>query len=98
MSVETDGESARPSSGYDIGDGERYSVAVVEAVADAADRDPLEFSEPLYSVVDPDVLDRLFPDVATSADGNQFVSFTYCGYRVTVRPGEVIVARTDADE
>ncbi len=65
------------------------SQAVVEAVADAEDVSPEELCppeyEPLHAVIDPQALDALFEP---KADGNPrssgAVSFTFCGYDVTV--------------
>lgn len=75
------------SDSYAVDTAQRYSVAVVETVADAVGCDPLELPEPLYTAVDPDVLDRLFP----RCEDGLSLSFVYCGYRITVQPGEVVV-------
>ena len=65
------------------------SQAVVEAVADAegvlpgALRPPTY--EPLHESIDPDSLDALFADRVDGAPrARGTVSFTYCGYAVTV--------------
>lgn len=55
------------------------SRAVVQAVADADDSDPVDLP-PLYRVLDPDALDAIFRD---RPDGS--VTFEYNGYTVTVR-------------
>ncbi|WP_227357339.1 HalOD1 output domain-containing protein [Haladaptatus salinisoli] len=57
---------------------------VVTAVTDAADTSPDELG-PLYAVVDPEALDRLFAPTTqgdTRTDGH--VTFAYAGYQVTV--------------
>lgn len=66
------------------------STAVVETVATAADRDPMEL-EPLYNTVDTDALDNLLRS-GNSADGTTTVSFTFEGHGVTAqREGSIIV-------
>jgi hypothetical protein len=57
------------------------SVAVIEAVANETGTDPTGVAQQLYEVVDPDALDALFAS-GNSTDGT--VTFTYCGYTVTV--------------
>ncbi|MFB1062412.1 HalOD1 output domain-containing protein [Natrinema sp. H-ect4] len=60
--------------------------AVIEAVAEATDSDPLDLP-PLYEAVDPDALNTLFDSSETSGQ----VSFPYAGFEVTVRGSEVEV-------
>lgn len=62
------------------------SRAVVEAVADEEGVEPTELSPPLFTAIDPDVLDSIFlgPDEGTDTTGR--VVFEYLGYEVTVRP------------
>lgn len=69
------------------------STAVVEAVAEADGRSPLEVSPPLYSAIDPDALDQLFaasganagPELRFDDDWSPTeLSFAYAGYEVTV--------------
>ena len=67
---------------YDPGGDAAPSVALITAVADLADADPLELP-PLYETIDPDTIDEFvgsdeLPDVAGT------VAFTYEGYEVTV--------------
>jgi len=68
------------------------SMAVVEAVADAEDVDPLDL-EPLNDAIDPDALDSLFSQGGAPADGSVHeVSLQFNGCHVTVRDtGEVVV-------
>lgn len=68
------------------------SMAVVDAVADAVDVDPLEL-DPLNEAIDPDALDALFPQCGERADGSVHeVSLQFNGCHVTVRDtGEVVV-------
>lgn len=64
------------------------TVRVIEAVAEAADADPLAM-EPLAAVVDPDALDGL---LSGPFDGH--VSFAYAGHEVSVHgDGAVVVDR-----
>lgn len=60
--------------------------AIVTAVADLNECDPLELP-PLIDSIDPDVLNRLFsPETASSMDR---LVFSYCGYEVTVGQTEI---------
>lgn len=62
---------------------ESATEAVVLAIAEATNRDPLDL-DPLYDSVDPDVLDRL----VQSPDGERSrstVEFAHAGCDVTVR-------------
>lgn len=64
------------------------SLAVVEAVADAEgvryDRLTRPAYDPLHSVVDPTALDELFAPLRDGRPRTGSVSFSYCGYDVTV--------------
>ncbi|WP_158057915.1 HalOD1 output domain-containing protein [Halorussus halophilus] len=60
---------------------QKLSTAVIEAVAKRMDVAPTELPERLLDVIDPDSLDSLFAS-GNPADGT--VTFTYCGYSVTV--------------
>lgn len=94
--------------GADGGDGavhRRYdwteippSMAVVEAVADAAGRDVTAI-DPLYEHFDPDALNTLVrSNGGPTADGDATVSFHFGDYRVTVAgDGGVIVRAHTAD-
>lgn len=60
---------------------EPASATVIESVARELSVDPTELPESLYTVLDPDALDSLFAG-RTSAEG--VVTFSYCGFDVTV--------------
>ena len=63
---------------------ESVSVAVVTAVADVIERDPMTI-EPLSTVIDPDALDRLFASTDPTAQrGSGRVTFPLEGCEVTV--------------
>lgn len=70
---------------YAIAPGQRPTEAVIQAVADASGRTPIETVEdapPLYESVDPDALDALLgTDRSASLTS---VRFVYDGYVVTV--------------
>ena len=80
-------------------DGQSISQAVLEAVAELSNRPvvPTESSEgdastplpPLYEAVNPDALNA----ICQSATGETevTVSFTYCGYEVTVKNAKEIL-------
>jgi len=69
------------------------STAVIETVAAACDRDPLQL-EPLYEVVDPDALDALIRSSGGGpvADGPT-VTFEFAEKSVTVHGGGAVVVR-----
>ncbi|WP_202614562.1 HalOD1 output domain-containing protein [Halostella litorea] len=72
---------------YDSGDGSP-SEAVVYAVAEAVNVDPLEL-DPLHGTVDPDALDALF----RNGDDSTLLSFSYGGCDVSVSgQGRVVAA------
>lgn len=73
--------------------GAQPSERVVDAVADAEGVEPWELTTPLYEVVDPDALDELFRQSRTATDAaGPSVTFSYCGYSVTVTGDDVAVA------
>ena len=63
------------------------SQAVVEAVAEREGVDPTEIEppayDPLYAVINPEALDRLF-EAATVTPEDASVSFEYEGYAISV--------------
>ena len=61
------------------------SIAVLEAVSEAKETCATELP-PLYEVVDPDALDRIFSDRRTSGS----VTFQYAGYTVSARSDRTI--------
>ncbi|AGB17527.1 hypothetical protein Halru_2957 [Halovivax ruber XH-70] len=60
------------------------SLRVVEAVAEADGVDPAMLDPPLYEVLDPEALDRLFAPTPTDPSRGT-VRFDYRGHEVTVR-------------
>ena len=60
------------------------SELVIEAIAEQAGVDPLEFDVPLGEVVDPDALDSMFDPQYDEPRKRGRVEFTYQEYRVTV--------------
>ncbi len=63
----------------------RPSLEVISTVAEREDCPPAELRPPLYSVVDPETLDRLCGSPGGGQHGlDGSMSFTYCGYDVTV--------------
>jgi hypothetical protein len=75
--------------------GEKTSVAVVKAVAEASGKESLELS-PLYNIVDPDGLNRLFPHRAKndSAEAGR-VAFPWEECWIVVRDDEITVRPED---
>ena len=78
---------------YEYGDAESPSMAVLEAVASATDRDPVDLPV-LENVLDTDALDAL---VTHSTDATTRVSFSYDGVDVVVDSAGGIVVWTDED-
>ena len=71
---------------YTSGPDERTSEAVVAAVTNVADEDPLSLPS-LYEAIDPDALDDVFRHRTSTVT----VSFLFAGYEITVRDGAVLV-------
>jgi hypothetical protein len=69
------------------------STAIIETVADACDREPMEL-DPLYDVVDPDALNELLRSSRDDpgADGTT-VAFEVADTSVTVHGGGTVVVR-----
>lgn len=68
----------------------RVSETVIRTVADVTDVDPFEIA-PLYDIIDPDALDRLFqPTPSASRDVDSRVCFTMAGCQVTVTDNRVV--------
>ena len=63
------------------------SEAIIEAIAEETDSDPLELP-PLYNAIDPDALDRLF----ANREGGT-VTFCCCGHKITVKQDGTVVIR-----
>jgi len=73
---------------------ESLSVSVVEALAAAKGVSPVDIEQPLYDVVDPDALDRLFTDGNATAR----VVFGFADHEVTVHAsGEILVRDRGSD-
>jgi hypothetical protein len=68
------------------------SEVVIEAVAAATGRDPMELP-PLYRTVDPEAVDALFGGADGDPERDVFLSFTYAGAAVTVDDGGELTAR-----
>jgi hypothetical protein len=81
MSVSED----RPSATFDWTAFEGPSTAVVTAVAEESDEDPVALS-PLYEVVDPDSLDSIFAPVSESTRvPTGSIQFEYHDYSVIIK-------------
>lgn len=69
------------------------SQTVVKAVAEAKEEDPIELTPPLYDVIDPDALDRLFADEDTQGT----LVFTYNNCEVSVFAAGYVLIDTHGD-
>lgn len=72
------------------------SRAVVEAVAQEEDVDPTDLSPPLYTAIDPDVLDAIFSN-GHADDRTGHLVFEYLGYEITVR-GDGVISVDDSGD
>ncbi|GAB3032790.1 HalOD1 output domain-containing protein [Natronobiforma cellulositropha] len=73
----THDEQTRPS----------VTETIIEHVADADGRDPLELP-PLWDAVDPEALETLFAPTKSGGVRAGRVEFAYCGYWITVEDAE----------
>jgi hypothetical protein len=91
-----DGSPSDPATTTRDGDdAERPSRSVIEAVADATERDPTDL-DPLYETIDPDALDAIFESTADRyrPSSKTCVSFRFEGCEVAVHAdGRTIVSR-----
>ncbi|USZ69963.1 hypothetical protein NGM10_16295 (plasmid) [Halorussus salilacus] len=87
-SLDSDGRAA-----YRVNtDGRGLTATIVGAVAEVADCDPVSEGFRLYDVVDPEALERLFPDDAADGRVVGTVTFELRGCRVEVHSdGEHVV-------
>jgi hypothetical protein len=83
---------------------ESFSEAVVSAVADVSDTDPVPDPagdgaaalDPLFTAVDPDALDAVFGGGSRADGANGRITFAYSGHEVSVHSeGRVSVTRLD---
>lgn len=90
-----DGTAVVYRTTHEAGGETSLSITVVEALAEAKGVSPVDIEQPLYDVVDPDALDRLFvceDDHGTSG----YVVFELSSFEITVRSnGDVVVRRVD---
>lgn len=70
-------EHTTRNSGRDV----ELSTEIATTVADAAGVDPLDL-DPLYDVVDPEVVETLLETPSVSPESS--IRFTYAGFEVTV--------------
>ena len=78
---------------HDWTNSESLTQSVIEAVVVATDADIGELA-PLYTVINPDALDRLFTSVASTDRMEGTVSFTYHGCTVRVSANGKLVVQT----
>ncbi|SEQ44960.1 HalOD1 output domain-containing protein [Natrinema salaciae] len=80
--------------------GERKSLSfeVIMEVAEQEGVGPTEIDVPLYSVIDPELLDRLGSESNSKNDTNLNIQFEYYGYRVTIRGEDDISVRPSQGE
>lgn len=82
---------------FDLTGPRRPSTAIMDAVATAADRSPLEI-EPLYDTIELEALDRLFAHAGEAGSGLA-LEFPVDEWDLLVTgDGQVLVFETDADD
>lgn len=69
---------------YGSGNGRSPTEAIIDALAEAADVDPIDLP-PLYRYVDPDSLDNLFDRDGETEDRDTVLSFRVDSWNVFVR-------------
>lgn len=88
-SIDTDRDDVTADYRYDRETMDPSSHVVVDVVADALNRSPLDL-EPLYYRVDPEALDGLVDrSLGTEGGENTAVHFDFAGCHVAVTPFEV---------
>ncbi|NGM70023.1 hypothetical protein G6M89_13580 [Natronolimnobius sp. AArcel1] len=65
----------------------QLSVAVITAVADRQERDPIDLP-PLYDAINPDALDAVFESTRANGERRGHLSFTYAGHEIYIECGE----------
>ncbi|MCU4743428.1 HalOD1 output domain-containing protein [Natronoglomus mannanivorans] len=90
------GESSAWSS-YELSATETPTESIVYAVADVSGRDPLELC-PLYEVVDPDAVDRLFGRSASrECSTGTKLRFVYEGHEICIDDRRLVLRGIDRD-
>lgn len=97
MSESTDENTGTSSTPHDsfVPKGDPIDLAVIDAVAAVSGRPPLWNGstmekagtnplDPLYESIDPDALDTICQPKKQDKQSVTIVTFTYCGYSVTV--------------
>ncbi|MFH5801035.1 HalOD1 output domain-containing protein [Haladaptatus sp. CMAA 1911] len=69
--------------------GSSITVRIQEAIA-ARKQSEWSGCPPLYGVIDPDALERLFAPTQTGTRRHGTVTFQYCGYQVTVNSDRTV--------
>ena len=67
---------------------------VIDCLADATGRDPLELP-PLWEVIDPDALNRLFVSTKTGGERVGSLTFTYCDHTVTIEKQSAVIVSAE---
>lgn len=76
---------------YTQHDGHSLAEVIIEAVADAANADPLELA-PMHDFIDPDAVNSLFAGIGTSTNG-QYLSFRFDEWMVSVHADGIVRVR-----
>lgn len=81
----SDKQDADPLATFDWTTSDSLTIAVVTAVAEEADVDPVTI-EPLNEVVDPEAVDKIVASTSyPQGSPNASIEFTYQNYRILVK-------------
>lgn len=74
-------------------DADSVAIRIVEEVAERERVEPVDLTPPLHEAIDPDCLETLFVDPVSGGKREGIhVTFTYCGYEITVEDdGEIAI-------
>lgn len=79
-------------------EGKSLSYKVIMEVAKQEEVEPLEIEVPLYSVIDPELLDELGSESHSKNGASLNIQFEYYGYLVTIRGPDDVTVKSSQDE
>lgn len=74
--------------------GKPVGIRIVQRVAEHKGVDPIELEPPLYSILDPETIDRLVHRSDTSGRADTVLEFEYSGCEITVEGGDEITVES----
>lgn len=79
-------------------EGKSLSYKVILEVAEQEGVDPSDIEVPLYSVIDPELLDALESEARSKSNASLNIQFEYYGYLVTIRGADDISVKPSQAE